>query len=90
MLVSGGTLEKNNSSASRPPADAPIPTMGNSGRAFGGFGALFLREVEAALVEVTLFGGRDIFGTFRFFICLDLVSFFLAGMVIPSIRRFVE
>jgi hypothetical protein len=24
----GGTLEKNNSSASRPPADEPIPTMG--------------------------------------------------------------
>jgi hypothetical protein len=28
MLVAGGTLEKSTSSASRPPADEPIPTMG--------------------------------------------------------------
>jgi hypothetical protein len=37
VLVSDGRLEKNSSSASNPPADAPIPTMGKAGFIVGGF-----------------------------------------------------
>jgi len=53
MSLSGGVWEKNSSSASRPPADAPRPTMGKEVSAFFVFlvAGFFLEAGEVFLED---------------------------------------
>jgi hypothetical protein len=92
MLVSDGILEKNNSSASRPPADEPIPTMGKmllslstptEFLAFARDGAF-----RGDLDFVDCFWGATFFVTFFLGFFLVGVSFFLAGIMTTSHKNF--
>ena len=83
MWVSDGKLEKNNSSASRPPADAPIPTTGKSGCVVRGFGALFFSELEADFEEVTRLLGRDLRASCFFLLVGCQLPFFWPALSFP-------
>jgi hypothetical protein len=68
--MSGGVLAKNPSSASRPPADAPMPT---TGKLF-----VFFPEAGAVDFSVCLFFVEAVLDCFAIFFCL---SFLVAAAI---------